>query len=428
MGRRPLPLDALRQRDFRLLWAGQFVSVLGTQMHQVALSWQIYQLTGSVVQLGLLGLVRAVALMIASLFGGALADSRDRRRLMFVTQALLLCLSAGIAAATALGWVSVWLLYVVAMAAAATSAFDGPARQALIPTLVTREQLVAAMSLNSTVFSVARMVGPAAGGLAIAWIGVAGAYALDAVSFLAVIAALARMRARPAIPALRVRGVAAVAEGLRFIVATPIVFGVILIDFLATLLGSATGLAPVFAQNVLGAGPQGLGLLLSAPAAGAVLGGFALSVAPLPSRPGRVVVGAVVTYGVSLALFGLSQTLLGAMLALGAAGAADAISVAMRQAVRNLVTPDELRGRVAASHAAMAMGGPRLGEFQSGMTAALVGPRSAMIGGGIACAAVALAVARLVPQVLRYRIEDGPIDDASAFGESRRVAAKTVGD
>jgi MFS family permease len=402
----------LRYRDFRLLWAGQFVSVFGTQMHTVALSWQVYQLTGSVVQLALLGLVRAAALITASFFGGALADSRVRRRVMFVTQSVLALISAGVAVATFGGWVNIWLLYGVALSASATSAFDGPARQALIPALVPRDQLVAAMTVNSTIFSVARMVGPAAGGLVVAGIGVGGAYTIDAASFLAVIAALLLMHSRPATPSPRVRGVAAVAEGLRFIVATPIILGVMLIDFLATLLGSTVGLAPVFASDVLNIGPQGLGLLLSAPATGAVFGGVGLSIAPVPRRPGAYVSGAVVAYGVCLALFGLSGSLFLALLALAGAGVADAVSVTMRQAVRNLATPDELRGRVAASHSALAMGGPRLGEFQSGMTAALIGPRNAMLVGGLGCVAATVAVSRAIPTVLRYRTDDGPADGA----------------
>lgn len=426
--RRQLPITVLKHHDFRWLWVGQFISVFGTQMHQVALSWQVYQLTGSIAQLGLLGLVRAVSLMAASLYGGAVADRSNRRRLMFITQSMLMVLSGVMALGSWLGWINVGLLYGFAMLAAAISAFDGPARQALIPTLVPRDQLAAAMSLFSVGFSLARMIGPAAGGLAIAAIGVGGAYALDAVSFLGVLVALLVMHTRAEAPATTARGMAAIIEGWRFIIATPVILGVMLIDFLATLFGSSVGLAPVFAEDVLGIGPTGLGLLLAAPAFGAVVGAGLLSFIRQPKHPGNTVVVAVVIYGICLALFGISTSLAMAMLFLAGAGAADAVSVAMRHTVRNLATPDELRGRVAAAHSALAMGGPRLGEFQSGITAALIGPRTAMLSGGILCAVVALVASRTIPAVRSYSLDDLNADErhhteaASVPGEPAQKA------
>jgi hypothetical protein len=401
-----LPVAVLRHRDYRLLWIGQFISTLGTQMHAVALSWQVWELTGNPVYLGLLGLVRAVALMGMSLVGGQQADSRNRRTLLLVTQSVLVALSASLALATFAGRVNVTMLFVVAALVAATGAFDAPARQALIPNLVPRDQLASAMSLNILAMSVARMAGPAIGGVSVALLGVAGTYTLDAASFLWTIAALLLMRTRMTAPAVRTAGFAAVVEGLRFIRTTPIIWGIMLMDFLANLLGSSMGLAPVFAESVLNAGPQGLGLLLSAPAAGAVFGGFVISLVPGIQRPGRIVVGSVMAYGLCLALFGLAPTLLLALFALFGAGAVDSVSVAMRHTVRNLATPDALRGRVAASHSALAMGGPRLGEFQSGMTAALIGPRGAMVAGGVGVMIVAGAIAWLVPAVMRYRFDD----------------------
>ena len=406
-----LPVHVLRHRDYRYLWAGQFVSTLGTQMHAVALSYQLYQLTGSVVQLGLLGLVRAIALMVTSLIGGAVADAKDRRVVMLVTQTVLLALSLSIAVATYLDAISVPMLYIVAALIAATSAFDGPARQALIPALVPRHELASAMSLNILAMSIARMAGPAVGGFIVALVGVATTYVIDGASFLATIGALLIMRTRVELPELRATGISAVAEGLRFIRSTPVIWGIMVLDFLATLLGSTIGLAPVFAEDVLKAGPQGLGLLLSAPAAGAVLGGLIVSLLPQVSRPGRVLVLSVVVYGVFLALFGLSTSLVLALLALAGAGAADSVSVAMRHTVRNLATPDELRGRVAAAHSALAMGGPRLGEFQSGMTAFLVGPRYAMVLGGLAVVAVSGLMSWIAPAVLRYRFDDQSDED-----------------
>jgi hypothetical protein len=317
-------------------------------------------------------------------------------------------LTLGLAACTALGAVNIWLLYGFAAATAATSAFDGPARQALIPSLVPRNELGAAISLNMLAMSSARMVGPAIGGISVGLIGVAATYVIDAMSFVAVILALLLMRTKMVTPVLAVRGVEAIREGLRFIVATPVIWGIMLLDFLATLVGSSVGLAPVFAKDVLDAGPQGLGLLLSAPAAGSVIGAVIVSLMPQVERPGRMMVAAVIAYGVCLGLFGMSGSLLPAMLALVGAGAADSVSVAMRHMVRLIATPDELRGRVSAAHSALAMGGPRLGEFQSGMTAALVGPRMAMIAGGAGVMVIAVALGKLVPAMTNYRLgEDG---------------------
>lgn len=380
-------------------------------MHAVALSWQVYEITGSPIYLGILGLVRAVTMMGMSLVGGAQADARDRRAILLVTQAVLLLLSAGLGVATLLDSVNVTMLFIVAALVAATSAFDGPARQALIPALVPRADLTSAMSLNILAMSVARMVGPAVGGLSVALIGVAGTYMLDASTFLGTIVALVIMKTRVAPPVRREAGLKAIADGLRFIRSTPVIWGVMLIDFMANLLGSTMGLAPVFASDVLDAGPQGLGLLLSAPAAGAVIGGIIVSVAPTVSRPGRLIVASAVAYGGFLMLFGLAPTLIWAMLALAGAGAVDSISVAMRQAVRNLATPDELRGRVAASHSALAMGGPRLGEFQSGFTATLIGAREAMIVGGAGCILAVALIGWLAPAVTRYRFADESEDE-----------------
>lgn len=419
--RRRLPVFVLKHRDYRLLWFGQMVSTLGTQMHTVALSWQVYELTGSVVQLGLLGLVRAVALMGTSFLGGAAADTRNRRSLMLVTQSSMLALTLGLAALTTVGAVNIWMLYAFAAAIAATSAFDGPARQALIPNLVPRNELGAAISLNMLAMSSARMVGPAVGGVSVGLVGVAATYVIDAASFVAVILALLLLRTRLVTPVLALRGMEAIREGLRFIVATPVIWGIMLLDFLATLVGSTVGLAPVFAKDVLDAGPQGLGLMLSAPAAGSVIGAVIVSLLPQVERPGRMVVVSVMAYGIFLGLFGMSGSLIAAMLALVGAGAADSVSVAMRHMVRTIATPDELRGRVAAAHSALAMGGPRLGEFQSGMTAALVGPRTAMMLGGAGCILVALAVGKLVPPVMRYRLDsddEGGVDAAATIPAS----------
>ena len=375
-------------------------------MHAIALSWQVFELTGSVALLGVLGLVRAISIMTVSLAGGAIADSVNRRQLLIVTNLILLLLSGGLAVATWQGFVNVGMLFVVAALVAAVSSFDGPARQALIPTLVPRRRIPDAMSLNILTGNVADMLGPALGGFAIAVIGISGTYAIDALSFLAVVIALLFMEQRDAARVKISRGsVAMVVEGLRFVRRTPVIYGIMLLDFLATILGATVALTPVFAEIVFDAGPQGLGLLNSAPAIGAVAGAAVMSLAPTPRKPGRLILAAVASYGVFLALFGLSPNIWLAMLFLAGYGASDAVSMTMRHTIRNLATPDHLRGRVAATHSTFSSGGPRLGEFQTGLAASFIGVRATTVAGGIGCLIVAAVLARTIPAILRYEME-----------------------
>lgn len=393
---------ALRHRDFRLLWMGEFVSTLGTQMQTVAIGWQLYQLTGDPLQLGALGLVRAIPVLTFSLVGGTLADSRDRRRLLLVTQALIALFSGVLAVATALDVATVGLIYLVTLLTAITSCFDDPARQALIPLLVPRERIAQATTLNILTHNIAAVMGPAAGGLAVAHLGVAATYALDSASFLAVIVALLLMHSRPEVPVLAGGGIQAVLEGLRFVRHSPVILPLMLLDFLATFFGASLVLLPIFAEEILKVGADGLGLLYSAPAAGAVAGGLVLSALPAARRPGRLVLLAVALYGVAVAIFGASDSFVIALAALAAAGAADTLSMTMRHTIRQLATPDGLRGRVAAVHSIFAGGGPELGNFEAGVTARLLGTQPAVILGGIASIAIAGIVAALSPAIRNY--------------------------
>ena len=412
----------LKYRDYRFLWAGSFISVLGTQMHAVAIAWQVYQITGSAALLGVLGLVRAFALIGTSLIGGMIVDSTDRRKLMLITQSILVCLSASLAISTWLDMVNVYVLYIVAAAAAITSSFDQPARQAILPALVPHNKLTSAMSLNILSSNVGMMAGPAIGGIAIATIGVGGTYFLDSLTFLGTITALLVMKTEFKAPAIRITGIPAIKEGLQFIKMTPVIYGVMLIDFSANLLGSMIGLAPVFAETVHNIGPSALGFLYSAPALGSVVGAAVMSVAPQPKRPGMVIVAAVCAFGVFLALFGLAPTFWLALLCLVSAGMSDAVSMTMRHTVRLLATPDALRGRVGATHSAFSAGGPRLGEFQAGITASLIGPQTAMVAGGSAVILAVLGISKLIPAVRTYEFSTQP-DDEEPPVEARKKEA-----
>lgn len=399
------PYHVLRHRDFRLLWIAEMLSTLGTQVQRVAIIWHVFQITGDPLQLGLLGLVRFLPILVFGLWGGVVADQRDRRRTLLATQVALLAASALLAAATVQDFFLLPTIYGVTFASAAVSAVSGPTRQALIPALVPRRDLTGAVTLNIISSQAAAVTGPLIAGVIIARFDVAVAYALDAVSFLAVIGAVCAMRSRPAVAPLVAGGLAAALDGLRFLRRAPTLLGVMTVDFLATFFGASTALLPVFAQDVLGLDAEGLGLLYAAPAAGAVAGSLVLGALRPPSRPGAGVLIAVALYGLAIVGFGLSRTAWVAVLMLGISGAADSASMAWRHALRSLATPDEYRGRVAAAHSTFAMGGPQLGEFEAGLAAALLSPVASVVIGGVGAVLAAGVVALRVPSVARYRVD-----------------------
>ena len=387
---------ALRHRDFRLLWLGQIVSVTGSQMQFVAINWHVYLLTKSAFALGLVGLFRGVPIILCSLAGGVVADAVDRKRLMVVTQAVMLVSAALLTAGTVAGVESVWPIYILSAFASAASAFDIPARQALMPTLVPAEDFPNAVSLGIAVFNVATIGGPAVAGFLLAESGPAVIYGINAISFLAVIAALFLMRASgsPELQSKRRDALSfgALKEGLRFVWHTPIIVQTMTLDFAATFFASATLLLPIFAQERLHVGARGYGFLAAAPAIGSVL--TALVMARLGSfrRQGRLVVSSVAVFGVATALFGISTLYWFSLLMLAVTGAADTVSTVLRQTIRQLVTPNHLRGRMTSINMMFFMGGPQFGELEAGSLAAIIGaPLSVVIGGvgSLICAAIA---------------------------------------
>jgi len=400
--RRTRAFQTLRHRDFRLLWAADTISLLGTQMQRMAIVWHVFVLTSDPLQLGLLGLFRFAPLLVFGIIGGVVADQQDRRKVLITAHCGLL-LSSGVLAVAAFGdHASMPLIYGVTFVSGTFSAMAGPARQAIIPSLVPRSELAGAATIANLSMQVASVVGPAIGGVIIGVSGVGTVYALDAVSFVAVIIAVLQMQTRGKPVELAVKGFAAAKAGFAFLWATPILLVVMALDFVATFFGATTTLMPIFAGEILDIGASGLGLLLAAIAAGAVIGGVALSLSPVPQRPGLVILVAIAVYGACIAGFGLSQNLGFALAFLAGSGAADAISMSMRHAIRNLVTPDAYRGRIAAAHSTFAMGGPQLGEVRAGAIAALIGAPGSVALGGIATIIACIVAARLVPSLGRY--------------------------
>ena len=423
---RRLPaLTSLRYRDFRLLWVGQLISIAGSQMRLVAVNWQVYELArrgGGIdpaLALGLIGLARVIALLISAPLSGLVADRRDRRWVLVITSLVALATSAALALATELNAASVWLIYAMVIAAAVAGAFEMPARQALLSNLVPAHVLPNALSLNIIAWQVATVVGPGLAGALIAWGGAAPVYWIDAVSFLAVVVSAALMRTSAAPPAPQGRPTLHDAlEGLRFVFRTRLIASTMLLDFFATFFGAATTLLPLFADQVLHVGPVELGWLYAAPAAGAVLAAAALTSIQI-RRQGTVLLWAVALFGLATVLFGLSTWLWLTLAALAVSGAADTVSMVIRGTIRNLMTPNELRGRMTAVNMVFFAGGPQLGELESGVLASLIGAQPAVAIGGLLCIAATGAVAWWDRSLRAYR---GPVaeDAAPAEGAARQ--------
>ncbi len=400
------PFAALQHRDFRLLWTGQLVSIAGTRMQAAAILWHVYELTDSPLALGGVGLVSILPIISFSLLAGVVADALDRRKLMLMTQSGAAVIAAMLAALTFLRLDSLWLVYGAVFLSAAAWSFDAPARQSLIPNLVPREHLPNAYSLNATVFQLGSIFGPAAAGVLIAKLGVAAAYGLNSVSFLAVIAALLMMRPLPRVPTLgeeRKISLGAAVEGLRFIRSRPIILSSMLLDFFATFFSSANALLPIFARDLLRVGPAGYGWLYAAASIGAALTGGAMSLGGAPKRQGPTLLWAVAAYGAATVLFGLSRSFWLSFLALALTGASDTVSMIIRNTIRNLQTPDRLRGRMTSVNMVFFMGGPQLGELEAGAVAWLIGAPLSVVTGGLGCLLALGIIAWRTPELRRYQ-------------------------
>jgi MFS family permease len=378
---------------------------MGTQVQRVAVGWQVYELTHSPVALGLVALFRALPILLFGVLSGVVADAIDRRRLMLVTQSLMASSSAGLAVLAFTHHASVTAIYALTFLHGCGQAFDSPARQSIVPALVLRETLSNALSLSATTMKLASVIGPGLGGLLIDAGGLSMAYLLNAVSFLAVIGALLAMRHRHVPPKESRVSVGAAFEGLRFVRSQPLLVWLMGLDFIGTFFAGSTQLMPIFADTILHVGKRGLGVLLGAPAAGAMVAAIGMSLLPEIRRRGPVVLLSVVVYGAATAVFGLSTHYGLSLAMLALAGGADAVSTVIRQTVRNLVTPDELRGRMTSLNMIFFIGGPQLGEVEAGLVAGAVGAPWSAASGGLACAAIAAAVTLFAPVLRRHRAE-----------------------
>lgn len=368
---------------------GQIVSVTGSQMQFVAINWHVYLLTKSAFALGLVGLFRGGPIILCSLIGGVVADAVDRKRLMIATQSLMLGSATFLTVATFSGLQTVWPIYLLSGLASAATAFDIPARQSLMPALVPPQDFPNAVSLGMVVFNVATIAGPALAGLLLASHGPEIVYGLNAISFIAVIFALFAMRASgsPEIQGGRRQALSlnALVEGLRFVWRTPIIVQTMTLDFLATFFASATLLLPIFATEVLRVDARGYGLLAAGPAVGSVVTALIMARMGTFQKQGRLVVVSVAIFGLATAAFGVSRVFWLSFLLLAITGAADTVSTVLRQTIRQLVTPNYLRGRMTSINMMFFMGGPQLGELEAGLLAAAIGAPLSVVTGGLAC-------------------------------------------
>jgi MFS family permease len=388
------PVAALRHRDFSIYWSGSVLSLVGSQFTTVAMAWQIYELTNSPLELGLLGLARGAPMLVLLLFGGLLADAVNRRHLMMATQIAQMCVSASLALMTLAGRVTPAVLYAASLFLALFSALEQPARTAIIPNLVPRGDLTNALALSGTQRHVATIVGPSLAGLLLARSGATLCYAVDAVSWLAMLAALALMR--PLAQAAGGRGaisMQALREGVEFVWKHPVILSMMALDFGQNFFGSGRALLPIFARDILNVGPQGLGLLYSATSAGAVLMGTVMSVRTHVRRAGAWVLGSVAMYGVFTMLFGISHFFWLSFLMLAGAGAANTVSFVLRNTINQLLTPDEIRGRVTSVNSLFTNTGPQLGQFEAGALASAIGTVGATAVGGLLVTSIAAGLA-----------------------------------
>lgn len=373
------------------------MSRLGRQLTVVASPIQVYDITGSTLMVGLLGLAQFPALFLGSFVGGALADSKDRRLVFLWSQVFLAATTAGLAVNAMLDNPSLAAVFMLTAANAFLSGIDSPARTAAVPRIVRAKSLPAALALQVLMFQTAHAVGPAIAGLLIAQWSLAAAYWIDTVTFAAaLVAVLAMAPIPPSGPSST--GMKAIAEGFRFLRTKQELKGVFLIDINAMVFGMPAALFPEFGIEVFGGSEATVGYLFAAPGIGAMLAALTSGWVGRVKRPGRATAIAVVIWGIGIAGFGLSRWLWVALVLLAAAGAGDAISAVFRSTILQLTTPDRLRGRLSAVQIAVVTGGPRIGDAEAGLVAAGLGPRVAAWSGGLVAAVGALVIARMLPR------------------------------
>ncbi|MEU8619741.1 MFS transporter [Streptomyces sp. NPDC048623] len=372
--------------DYRRLWFGNSVTWVGQGMTTLAISLQVYDITRSPFAVGLVGLFSLVPLVVFGLYGGAIADTLDRRRLGLASSIGLAALSVALCVAAYAGFHRVWFLYGIVALQAVCAALNAPARSSMIPRLLPPEQLRAANALNSMTTTFGTLVGPSLGGVVVGLAGYQTAYLIDAIAFSASLYAMWRL---PSMLPERVEGAgakrASVLDGLRFLATRPNLRMTFFSDFCAMILAHPRALFPAVAVLWYGGDARTTGLLVAAPAFGALLGGVFSGWQGRIRHHGQAILLSVASWGTAIALFGLTRNLWLGLLLLAAAGYSDTVSMIFRNTMLQVAAPDEMRGRLQGVFIVVVAGGPRLGDFLAGSVADLTSPALAITGGGLAC-------------------------------------------
>lgn len=376
-------MQAFSIPTFRNYLFGRFISEIGNQMQIVAIAWQVYELTRNPASLGLIGVANIIPILLFSLLGGLVADKLNRKKILIISQSFQMIFAILLFYLTITNTINVWMIYFLLVVISIAQSFSLPATQSILPNIVPKSYLINALSLHTLQYQTAIMIGPAVSGFLIAGFGVHAVYLFNSVTFIFFIVTVLSLR----IP-LQIRNkeiefnLKSIAQGVTFVFKTPILYGTMVLDFLATFFGTANMLMPVFAKDVLHVGPEGLGFLYSAPAVGGVIAGILLSSMHKIENQGKIIIGSIILYGLATLGFGLSKVLPISLAFLVMVGFGDMLSTIIRNTIRQTVTPDHLRGRMASVMRIFFQGGPQLGEIEAGFLAKAIGaPASVVIGG-----------------------------------------------
>lgn len=385
---------------------GMTVSRIGTFMQDVAVNWQLYQLTKSPLSLGIVGLAKFIPILFGSFFSGIIADVYNRKKIIFIVQFFSIFTAVSLFILTVIGRITPLYIYILVGFDALFYCFESPARQAMGPTIIAKEDYPLAVNIMNIIYQSTLFIGPAISGFIIAFYGVKTTYAVNAISFLAVLVALILMKPLPKIikkPSLNLAGIK---DGIKFVFQRPLIKSTMFIDFFATFFGSASTMMPIFAVDILKVGPREMGFLYAAPSVGAIIAGL---IFPLLSRIkdyGKMIVYAIIFYGINVFLFSLSRNFYLSLLFIALSGAGDMVSVILRNIIRQLNTPDHIRGRMTSINMIFYSGGPQLGEFEAGFAANLVGAPMSVAIGGIATILTTLFIAKTTPELVSYKQVD----------------------
>lgn len=402
MDKKRSPFAILRYRNFSYVIAGLFLSQIASQMAVVAVNWQIYLMTKSALALGIIGVARFIPMLLFSLLAGAVADVFDRRKVVIFFQIFIALALALLAVLTFTGKIAPLSIYLLIGLNTAALTFGSPALSALTPHLVPKEHFLRAVSFNSLMWQVATIIGPAVGGLIIGFAGIGYVFAISALMSVVLCVSMLSVRGLPQTGEKPEMSWGSIRQGIGFVRRTPLIWSTMFLDFFATFFGSANTLMPIFAKDILKVGPQGLGFLYAAPSIGAVLAGVIFSSFRHVRKQGKILLASVLIYGATTIVFGISRTFALSLASLFFVGASDATSAIIRQTMRQLITPDNMRGRMVSINMIFYTGGPQLGEVEAGMVAAAFGTPVSVVIGGIGTLIATLIMSYGVPTLRKY--------------------------